>query len=54
VDNCQPATIVSQVDYETWVVRLANGRIKLAKLEYGTTDLPPVGSSIMLMRGSIL
>lgn len=54
VDNVQPATIVSQVDYETWVVKLANGRIKLAKLQYGSDALLAPGSSVMLMRGSML
>jgi hypothetical protein len=54
VDNCQPATIVSQVDYETWVVQLADGSKKLAKLQYGSDALLAPGSSIMLLRGSAL
>jgi hypothetical protein len=54
VDNAQPATIVSQVDYETWVVQLADGSKKLAKLQYGSDALLAPGSSIMLLRGSTL
>ena len=54
VDNAQPATIVSQVDYETWVVQLADGSKKLAKLQYGSDALLAPGSSVMLMRGSML
>lgn len=52
-DQVTPATVVSQVDYETYVVRLPDGKQKLAKLEYGSTVILTPGASIMLLRGAI-
>lgn len=52
-DQVTPATVVSQVDYETYVVRLPDGKCKLAKLEYGSATILTPGASIMLLRGAI-
>jgi hypothetical protein len=51
-DNAQTATIVSRVDYETYKVKLREGKIKRAKLQYADMGIIPSGASVMLIRGS--
>lgn len=51
-DNVQVATIVSQLDYETWVIRLSDGRKKIAKLPWGSGKLWAPGSVVTLLKES--
>jgi hypothetical protein len=52
-DNVESATIVSMVDYETYVVKLSDGRVKIAHLSFGEGILLPVGSSVTVLRDSL-
>ena len=54
VNNIEHVTIVRMIDYETYVVQLDNGEMKIAHLEFGSVGSLPVGASMYVIRESLL